>query len=243
MDNAPIRRGNPSVHAKWNSNIAILSGDALYTEAIRQVGMSPRDVLPHVLEVFTQTALGVCEGQQFDMDFETAQKVSIAEYLKMIELKTAVLLGASLEIGALCGGAGINEAEKLYEFGRHVGIAFQLQDDILDVYGDQNKFGKKVGGDIVANKKTYLLLKAFECANKYQQEELHNWMMVTSKDSTEKINGVKALYDLLGVKKLAEDEMHLHYKAGIAALESVRADENKKSVLKKFTDELMVREH
>jgi len=163
--------------------------------------------------------------------------------LKMIELKTAVLLGASLEIGALCAGAGKNEAQKLYEFGRHVGIAFQLQDDILDVYGDENKFGKKSGGDIVANKKTYLLLKAFECANRYQQEELQNWMMVTATDFTEKVAGVKALYDVLGVKKLAEEEMHLHYKAGIDALASVRADEKKKNVLKKFTDDLMVREH
>jgi len=129
------------------------------------------------------------------------------------------------------------------EFGRHVGIAFQLQDDILDVYGDENKFGKKSGGDIVANKKTYLLLKAFECANRYQQEELQNWMMVTATDFTEKVAGVKALYDVLGVKKLAEEEMHLHYKAGIDALASVRADEKKKNVLKKFTDDLMVREH
>jgi geranylgeranyl diphosphate synthase type II len=243
MDNAPIRRGNPSVHAKWNANIAILSGDALYTEAIRQVGMSPRDVLPQVLDVFTKTALNVCEGQQYDMDFETTAKVSIAEYLKMIELKTAVLLGASLEIGALCGGSGKNEAKKLYEFGRHVGIAFQLQDDILDVFGDENKFGKKSGGDIVANKKTYLLLKAFECATNYQQEELNNWLMVSAADATEKVAGVKALYDVLGVKKMAEEEMHLHYKAGIAALESIRVDEKKKNILKKFTDDLMVREH
>ncbi len=243
MDNAPLRRGNPTVHAKWNSNIAILSGDALYTEAIRQLGMSPRDVLPHVLDVFTTTALNVCEGQQYDMDFEKLPKVSIAEYLKMIELKTAVLLGAALEIGALCGGSGKNEAGKLFEFGKQVGIAFQLQDDILDVYGDENKFGKKSGGDIVANKKTFLLLKAFEVANKYQQEELHNWMMVSSNDATEKINGVKNLYDSLDVKKSAEEEMHLHYQKGITALESVKADENKKSILKKFTDGLMVREH
>jgi geranylgeranyl diphosphate synthase type II len=247
MDNASLRRGNPSVHAKWNSNIAILSGDALYTEAMRQIGMSPRDVLPNVLDVFTKTALNVCEGQQFDMDFETQPNVSIAEYLKMIELKTAVLLGASLEIGALCGGSGKNEAEKLFEFGKQVGIAFQLQDDILDVYGDSTKFGKKVGGDIVANKKTFLLLKAFELANKYQQEELHNWIMVSANDSDshrdEKISGVKNLYNVLEVKKFAEDEMHFHYQKGIAALESVKADAKKKSVLKKFTDELMVREN
>ena len=243
MDNAPIRRGKPSVHAKWNSNIAILSGDAMYTEAFRQLAMSPENVLRNVLDVFTKTALEVCEGQQLDMDFETQAKVSIADYLRMIELKTAVLLAASLEIGAICAGAGKEEAKKLYEFGKHVGIAFQLQDDILDVYGDADKFGKQVGGDIVANKKTYLLLKAYELSNKYQQEELLQWSQAGVKDAKEKIEAVKDLYDVLGVKEYAEKEMHKHYAAGIAALESVRADEAKKAVPKKFTDDLMVREN
>jgi geranylgeranyl diphosphate synthase type II len=243
MDNAPLRRGKPSVHAKWNSNIAILSGDAMYTEAIRQLAMSPATILPEILDIFTQTALKVCEGQQFDMDFEKLPEVSIADYLNMIELKTAVLLAASFEMGAICGGAEKTEAKKLYEFGKHVGIAFQLQDDILDVYGDADKFGKKVGGDIVANKKTYLLLKAFELANKYQQEELQNWSLVNEKDAAAKIDGVKTIYDLLGVKELAEQEMHRHYKIGIEALESVKADATKKKVLKDFTDDLMVREH
>ena len=243
MDNAPLRRGKASVHAKWNSNIAILSGDAMYTEAFRQLALSPKNVLPEVLDVFTKTALEVCEGQQLDMDFEKQSKVSIADYLRMIELKTAVLLAASLEIGAICAEAEKEESKKLYEFGKHVGIAFQLQDDILDVYGDADKFGKQVGGDIVANKKTFLLLKAFESANKYQQEELLQWSQAGVKDAKEKVEAVKALYDVLHVKAAAEKEMHRHYEIGIAALASVKADEGKKSVLKDFTDVLMVREH
>lgn len=242
MDNAPIRRGKPSVHAKWNSNIAILSGDAMYTEAFRQLAMSRENILRDVLDIFTKTALEVCEGQQLDMDFEKQAKVSIADYLRMIELKTAVLLAASLEIGAICAEAEKAEAKKIYEFGKHVGIAFQLQDDILDVYGDAEKFGKQVGGDIVANKKTYLLLKAFELSNQYQQEELLQWSQAGAKDAKPKVEAVKALYDVLGVKEYAEKEMHKHYAEGIAALESVKADEEKKAVLKKFTDNLMVRE-
>jgi geranylgeranyl diphosphate synthase type II len=243
MDNAPLRRGKPSVHAKWNSNVAILSGDAMYTEAFRQLAKSPKAVLPDVLDVFTKSALEVCEGQQLDMDFETQAKVSIADYLRMIELKTAVLLAAALKIGAICAEAEKAEAEKLYQFGLHVGIAFQLQDDILDVYGDADKFGKQVGGDIVANKKTFLLLKAFESANKYQQEELQQWSQAGVKDAKEKVEAVKTLYDVLNVKQEAEKEMHRHYEIGIAALASVKADEANKKVLKDFTDSLMVREH
>lgn len=243
MDNAPLRRGKPTVHAKWNSSVAILSGDAMYTEAFRQVAMSPKEALADILEIFTATALNVCEGQQLDMDFETRPKVSIAEYLDMISLKTAVLLAASLQIGALCAGADQTEGKKLYEFGRHIGIAFQLQDDILDVYGDSEKFGKQVGGDIVSNKKTYLLLKALENANPYQKEELQNWMLVREKDAAEKVSGVKALYDALDVRKQAEAEMDRHYKEGVRALESVQGDESGKRMIREFVDALMVREH
>ncbi|PHX82573.1 MAG: isoprenyl synthetase [Flavobacteriales bacterium] len=243
MDNAPLRRGKASVHIKWNKNIAILSGDAMYTEAIRELALSPKDVLPEVLSVFTKTALKVCEGQQLDMDFENQIKVSIADYLRMIELKTAVLLAASFKIGAICAGAMQNEAEKLYEFGKHVGIAFQLQDDILDVYGDAAKFGKQVGGDIVSNKKTYLLLKAFELANNYQQEELLQWSLVTENDAVTKVEGIKTIYNTLGVKELAEVEMHKHYAEGVAALASVKVDEKRKKIIRDFTDFLMVREY
>lgn len=243
MDNAPLRRGQPSVFAKWNQNIAILSGDAMYTEAFRLMAQSPKEVLPEVLEIFTRTALEVCEGQQFDMDFETRSNVSIPDYLHMIELKTAVLLAASLQIGALCGGASKADAEKLYAFGKHVGIAFQLQDDILDVFGEADKFGKTVGGDIVANKKTFLLLKAFELANSYQKEALQNWLLVPATEAQAKVDGVKSLYNELGIRKTAEAEMMHQYKKGIAALEAVNGNEERKKELNDFADSLMVREH
>jgi geranylgeranyl diphosphate synthase, type II len=242
MDNAPLRRGKETVYAKWNSNIAILSGDAMYTEAFRQVALSPPHILPHVLDIFTRTALEVCEGQQMDMDFETRGKVSIPEYIRMIELKTAVLLAGALEIGALCGGAYATEAHKLYEFGKHVGIAFQLQDDILDVYGDPEKFGKQVGGDIVSNKKTFLLISALEKADAYSKEALQNWMQVGQTDTLEKVKAVTAIYDQIGIRKLAEKEMWEHYELGIASLISMHIDGTKKEMLKKFTDSLMVRE-
>ncbi len=243
MDNAPLRRGKETVYAKWNSNIAILSGDAMYTEAFRQIALSPAHILPHILDVFTRTALEVCEGQQMDMDFETRSDVSIPEYIRMIELKTAVLLACSLEIGALCGGAYATEAHKLYEFGKHVGIAFQLQDDILDVYGDPEKFGKQIGGDIVSNKKTFLLISALQKADAYSKEALLNWMQINDgKDTAQKVKAVTAIYDQLAIRKLAENEMYAHYEMGIAALESMHIDNAKKDLLKGFTDTLMVRE-
>lgn len=247
MDNAPLRRGKETVYAKWNSNIAILSGDGLYTEAFRQLALSPAHILPHILDVFTRTALEVCEGQQMDMDFESRTNVSIPEYIRMIELKTAVLLAGAMEIGALCGGAYATEAHKLYEFGKHIGIAFQLQDDILDVYGDPEKFGKQVGGDIVSNKKTFLLISALDKADAYSKEALQNWLQVpldsARDDNSEKVKAVTAIYDQLGIRSLAEGEMQKHYEAGIAALESMQVDQAKKDMLRGFADSLMVREH
>jgi geranylgeranyl diphosphate synthase, type II len=243
MDNAALRRGHATVYKKWNTNIAILSGDAMFTESFKQISLSPTEKLPEILSVFNRTATEVCEGQQWDMDFETASNVSINQYLQMIELKTAVLLGASLQIGALCNGAAKTESEKLYEFGKQAGIAFQLQDDILDVYGNAEKFGKTVGGDIVANKKTFLLLKALELANRYQKEELQNWMQAGEKDAAAKVNAVKSIYDQLHIRELAEEEMQKHYEAGIHALQSVKSDETKKDALKGFADALMVREY
>lgn len=243
MDNAPLRRGKETVYAKWNPNVAILSGDGMYTEAFRQVALSPAHILPHVLDIFTRTALEVCEGQQLDMDFETRGNVTIPEYIRMIELKTAVLLAGALEIGALCGGAYATEAHKLYEFGKHVGIAFQLQDDILDVYGDPEKFGKQVGGDIVSNKKTFLLISALEKADPYTKESLQNWMQTNDSDHAKKVESVTGIYDQIGIRALAEKEMWKHYNAGIAALNSMHIDAMKKELLKGFTDSLMVREY
>jgi geranylgeranyl diphosphate synthase type II len=242
MDNAPLRRGKATVHEKWNSNIAILSGDALFAEAFRMIGKSPVLVLPQVLELFTKTAIEVCEGQQLDMDFEEQSSTTIIDYLRMIELKTAILLAASLSIGAFCAGATAIEAKKLYEFGRQVGIAFQLQDDILDVYGNPETFGKQPGGDIIANKKTFLLLSAIEHANPYQREELLQLMQIDSTKATEKVAGITALYNSLNIRELAQNNTQEYYAAGIAALESVDADPKKKKALRAFTDSLMVRE-
>lgn len=243
MDNAPLRRGQATVFAKWNSNIAILSGDALYTEAFRQIAKSPAVVLPQVLDIFTQTALEVCEGQQMDMDFESRSDVSIDEYIRMIELKTAVLLAGAMEIGALCVGAEKTEAHKLYEFGRRVGIAFQLQDDILDVYGDPDKFGKQVGGDIVSNKKTYLLLTAIKRASGYHKENLLNWLQSEVNDAEAKVNAVKEIYDAFEVRKAAEAEMYNQFSLGIQALESINADQKKIAAIKAIAESLMVRQH
>ena len=159
MDNAPLRRNQPTVHEKWNSSIAILSGDVMMVRAYQELCQAKVNYLPELLKVFSETAVKVCEGQQYDMNYESMQKVSIAQYLKMIELKTAVLLGGALKIGSIVGGAKEEEAQLLFDFGKNIGIAFQLQDDILDVYADAAKFGKQKGGDIIANKKTYLLLK------------------------------------------------------------------------------------
>lgn len=242
MDKAPLRRGKETVYAKWNPDIAILSGDAMYTQAFRQVALSPAHILPHVLDIFTRTALEVCEGQQLDMDFESRADVSIPEYIRMIELKTAVLLAGALEIGALCGGAYATEAHKLYEFGKHVGIAFQLQDDILDVYGDPVKFGKQVGGDIVSNKKTFLLISALERADAYSKEALLNWMQAGNGNG-EKVKAVTEIYDRLGIRVLAEDEMKKHYDAGILALNSMHIDASRKELVREFADSLMVREY
>lgn len=242
MDNAPLRRSRPTVHAKWNRSIAILSGDALMVEAYRYLGKAPASVFGRVMEIFGTTALEVCEGQQLDMDYETQSRVSIADYLRMIELKTAVLPAACLQIGALCGGAGEADAKKLYEFGRHLGIVFQLQDDVLDVYADAEKFGKQTGGDIISNKKTFLLLKAFELANRYQSEELQNWLLVPASESTEKVHGVKAVYDSLGVLDFARDEMKQQYAEGLKNLDSVSGDEEAIAALRDFADQLMVRD-
>ncbi|HEU4717547.1 MAG TPA: polyprenyl synthetase family protein [Bacteroidia bacterium] len=243
MDNAVMRRGKETVHVKWNTNVAILSGDALFAEAFRQVAMSPPDVLPRVLGIFSRTATEVCEGQQLDMDFENAPQVSIAGYMQMIRLKTAVLLRASLSIGALCGGAAENDAQLLGAFGEHTGLAFQLQDDILDVFGDEDKFGKVTGGDIVSNKKTFLLLKAMELANRYQREELQHWMLVPVSEAAAKVEAVKNIYNTLGVRELAEKEMQNQYAHATAALEKVNAPGENKMMLKAFSDALMVRQH
>ncbi|MBU2045104.1 MAG: polyprenyl synthetase family protein [Bacteroidetes bacterium] len=187
MDKAPLRRGQPTVHAKWNEAVAILSGDVMFVKAYKMMIQVKPDILSPVLEVFNQTAVGVCEGQQIDMNFERRAEVSIPEYVEMIRLKTAVLVGGALKIGALIGNASEKDAQLLYEFGENLGIAFQLQDDILDVYGDPEKFGKQVGGDIISNKKTFLLIKALELAEGETAKSLNHWLNLTQFDAEAKV--------------------------------------------------------
>lgn len=204
MDNAPVRRGLPTVHEKWNSNTAILSGDAMMVEAYKLVCKAPDFCLREVLSVFSETALGVCEGQMFDMQFEERSTVSEVEYLEMIRLKTSVLLAGSLKVGALIGGASQANANLLYDFGINLGLAFQLKDDWLDVYSDPKVFGKKTGGDIVENKKTYLLIKALEKADGTNKKSLLQWLEQKEFDEVEKIESVKKIYKELGVGDLTQ---------------------------------------
>lgn len=240
MDNAPIRRGKPAVHTKWDNNIAILSGDAMMILAYQELCKTDTTVLPQVLDVFNKTALEVCEGQQLDMDFETADNVSIADYITMIRLKTAVVLGGGLKVGAIIGKAESEQAELLYDFGLNTGIAFQLQDDILDVYGESQKVGKQKGGDILSAKKTFLLLKAMELANTEQTDSLKKWLASDSEKG--KVEAVTEIYDQIGIKELAETRMWDYYNKGIASLNQLKGNADWIETLRAFSHELMHRE-
>lgn len=240
MDDAPLRRGKPTVHQKWSSNVAILSGDAMMIQAYQHVLETKQDVLVNILRIFNSTALEVCDGQQLDMDFEQMERVSIDDYLNMIRLKTAVLLAACLKVGATIGGANEEQSQLLYDFGLNTGIAFQLQDDILDVYGESNKVGKQKGGDIIANKKTFLLLKAMELAEGNDALELKNWLASSNEG---KVEAVTAIYHKLNIRQLAEERMWQFYNSGIEKLEKVNGSQEWISTLKGFTHALMHREH
>src|SRR6202012_4190782 len=200
MDNAPIRRGKTPVHERWNKNVAILSGDVMLIEGYKLMMQVDNSILRHVMDIFNETAVGVCEGQQLDMEFETRQVVDINEYINMIRLKTAVVLGGALKIGALIGGASTADATLLSDFGVQLGVAFQLQDDILDVYGDPEKFGKQVGGDIISNKKTYLLIKARELAKDHYSAALTDLLNNKQLDNDEKVNAVTDIYNSLNIR-------------------------------------------
>lgn len=245
MDKAPLRRNKPTVHKKWNESIGILSGDAMLVQAYQLLCKTDAASLNTVLDIFSATAIQVCEGQQLDMNYENAQKISLLQYLHMINLKTAVLLGASLKIGAVIGGAMPEDAQRAYEFGTNMGLAFQLQDDILDVYGKEEQFGKQQGGDIISNKKTWLLIKAMEltAGNRYMAEELQQWIFAPEFDPKEKVKAVTAIYDFLGVRKLAEKEMMKFHDRALKQLEEIPVSEEKKKPLADFAESLMVREH
>lgn len=240
MDGAPLRRNQPTVHQKWNENIGILSGDALMIRAYQLLGQIQPSLLPDAFDLFNTTALEVCEGQQMDMDFETRMDVSAAEYVEMIRLKTSVLLGCALELGAIVAGATKNDRDELYEFGQHIGIAFQIQDDILDLYADPEKFGKQVGGDVIANKKTILFLTALNVATAEQREILKQ--LSTEHDLVLKVSRTRALFDHLNVRKLCEDRMKEHYSMALTALDKIQVDPSKKKVLIQLADYLMERD-
>ncbi|MBC8181828.1 polyprenyl synthetase family protein [candidate division KSB1 bacterium] len=242
MDNAPIRRGKVTVCKKWNTNIAILSGDTMMTIAYDYIMKAPVAVRSDVFAIFNKTAIEVCEGQQYDMNFETQQNVSINDYIEMIRLKTAVLLAGSLKIGAIIGGADETDAEKIYRFGVNIGLSFQLKDDLLDVFSDEEKFGKKNGGDIVTNKKTYLYLKAFELAKGRTFDSLWYYFNKYFKDDSVKINGVKEIYEELKIKELTQQAMDKYYRQALKYLEKIKVNESLKSELKKFVEKLMLRE-
>lgn len=242
MDRSDMRRGKPTVHKVWNDNTAILSGDAMLILAFKYMtGCSPEH-LREVMDLFGLTMLEICEGQQLDMEFESRNDVSEDEYIEMIRLKTAVLLAASLKIGAILAGATTEDAEKLYNFGVNIGIAFQLQDDLLDVYGDPEVFGKKNGGDILCNKKTYMLIKALERADEKQRSELNRWLDAKDFRPAEKIGAVTALYNQLNIRNVCESKMREYYALAMESLTAVAVAEDRKKELKGFMKLLMYRE-
>lgn len=238
MDNAPLRRGQQTVHEKWGVNNAILSGDVMMVESNKHLSKVDISVLKPVLDTFNQTAQGVCEGQQLDMEFETRDDVSIEEYIEMIRLKTAVLLGGAMKLGAIVGGADKENAELLYQFGENLGVAFQLQDDILDVYGDPEKFGKQVGGDIISNKKTFLHLKAKSLINAEERDILLGEHPTTE----QKVTAVTALYNNYAIKELSNTEMEKYLAKAYKALNALGVDENRKTQLRELTKQIMERE-
>ncbi|MCT4602769.1 MAG: polyprenyl synthetase family protein [Marinifilum sp.] len=241
MDNAPIRRSKATVHEKWNSNVAILSGDAMSIKAYQYIVSCEDKHLRDVLTVFNQTALEVCEGQQFDMEFEDRSDVQIDEYLNMIRLKTAVLLGGSLKMGAVMGDADPKDADLLYHFGVNLGMAFQLQDDFLDVFGDEEIFGKKIGGDILCNKKTFLLIKAFELATGEVKKELESWISAKEFNPEEKINAVRSIYEKLEVKDQSQAKIDEYFSLCLEYLDKVNIPAEKKSELYTLVKKLVNR--
>lgn len=241
MDDAPIRRGNPTVYKKWGTNTAILSGDTMLIEAYKLLNQAPEKVLREVHEVFSATAQEVCEGQMYDMKFETKNNVSIEEYLQMIRQKTAVLIAGALKIGAIIGGANDEEIKNIYNFGLNLGLAFQLLDDWLDVYSDPKVFGKQTGGDIVVNKKTYLLISAIDKADKAQAKILNTWLTKEKFDEKEKIATVKTIYDELKIGELTMNKAKQYSEKAFDSLEKIDRNNESKQSLKQIGKELLNR--
>lgn len=243
MDNARLRRGHQTVHERWNANTAILSGDSMLVLAYERMLACDASKLKEVLDLFTETALQIGEGQQYDMDFEHRNDVTEGEYIEMIRLKTSVLLACAMKMGAILADAPATDAENLYHFGELFGLAFQLRDDFLDVYGDTRVFGKAIGGDIVCNKKTYMLINAYHLANEEQRKELDGWISANDFDADEKIAAVTKLYNEIGIDRLAEEKMNFYFEESKKYLLAVDVPEERKRELIAYVNEMMEREY
>lgn len=243
MDNADLRRGHETVHRKWNANTAILSGDSMLVLAYQRMAQCDKQKMPEVLSLFTETALEIGEGQQYDMDFEHRNDVTEDEYIEMIRLKTSVLLACAMKIGAILAGASKEDADNLYRFGEQIGLAFQLQDDYLDVYGDTRVFGKAIGGDITSNKKTYMLINALLRANDTQRAELEKWISATEFDREEKIAAVTRLYNEIGIDKLAQEKINFYFEQSRKYLAAVSVAEDRKAEITAYAQRMMKREY
>lgn len=243
MDDAPIRRGKETVYRKWDSNIAILSGDTMFALAYKYITKTEARFLPDILEVFNNTAIEVCEGQQYDMNYESRQEITIADYLNMIRLKTAVFLGAALKIGAIIAESSQSNIDNIYKFGENLGMAFQLQDDLLDVFGEEAKFGKLTGGDIVTNKKTYLYLKAYELANNKQLEILNTNFIQNHPDNNAKILIIKKVYEDLDIRDFVKIEIDNYYVKALSFLDKIETTIEYKQELLEFAKRLIRRDY
>lgn len=242
MDNANIRRGKPTVHVQYDANTAILSGDAMSIHAYEYLLQCECENIMSIIRLFTRTAVEVCEGQQYDMDFESRTDVTVEEYLEMIRLKTAVLLACCFKTGALVGQASPKDAQLMYDFGINLGLAFQLQDDYFDTYGDQKVFGKRIGGDIVSNKKTYLLIHALKNATGECYDELMQWINKTGFCEEEKIAAVKDIYNKLGVADINQKAIDSYYQQALHCLDQLALDEDKKKILYTLAHSIMNRD-
>lgn len=243
MDNADLRRGHMTVHKRWNANTAILSGDSMLVLAFQQMAQCRPDKLKQIHDLFTRTALEIGEGQQYDMDFESRNDVKEEEYIEMIRLKTSVLLACATKMGAVLADAPEQDADSLYRFGEKIGLAFQLQDDYLDVYGDPKVFGKAIGGDITSNKKTYMLINALALAEGKQKQALCQWIEAVNPDPQEKIAAVTEIYNELGINKMAEAKINTYFEEGLRFLKNVNVPERRKQELLAYTREMMKREY
>ena len=241
MDNAPMRRGHQTVHEKWDANTAILSGDTMLVLAFQRLSECPADKFEPIFSLFTETALQIGEGQQYDMDFEQRDDVSEEEYIEMIRLKTSVLLACAMKMGAILADAPEEDAGNLYKYGEHIGLAFQLQDDYLDVYGNPEVFGKAIGGDILSNKKTYMLINAMNRANEVQRKELGKWLAAKNFDPQEKIKAVTHLYDEMHIGDLAIKKINQYFEESKTLLTALHVDESRKQELEAYALKMMKR--